>query len=149
MPSRRVAEHVTVTAPELAEIPIQALAESPQQARDDVIRSLRLREHARHRELRLESPLHLAARRDVADEAEGEQPLVGLDVAQADLDRKLAPVLPDGRELEPQAHGAHSGIEEKAFAVSSVARVKPLGHERLEGRAVELAPVVAQHLLQA
>ena len=148
MPSRLVPEDVAVHAPELPEIPAEALAQSLKQARKQILRRVRVREHPRHQELRVKALLRVPARRDVRDEAEGQEALLALDEAQADLHGKLGSVLAASGELETVSHGSHPGVAEEAAAVVRVSDPESLGQERLERLTVDLLPLVAEHLCE-
>jgi hypothetical protein len=58
--------------------------------------------------------------RDVRHEPERQEALIALDVAQADLNGKLDPVLAATGELESKPHGSHPRIGEEVTAMSDV-----------------------------
>ena len=57
-------------------------------------------------EAQTQLPLELLALRDVDDRAEGQQPFIGLDRVEANLDRKLGTVLAPAVQISTGTHRA-------------------------------------------
>ena len=89
----------------------------------------------------------LLAFRDVADRAGDKHSLFGLQRAQADLNRELAPIFAQTKELDARAHGAHPGISKKTGAVAGVLPPEALGNQNLNRLIQQLLPFIAKQLL--
>jgi hypothetical protein len=98
--------------------------------------------------LRLEKlafqPLAVA---DVVDEGNRKQALGGLDVAEADLDRKLGSVFPAASKVHPDAHRPHPRPCEVLFAVASMSPPLGLGKQNLDPRAEQFLAAITEHFL--
>jgi hypothetical protein len=91
-------------------------------------------------------PLLLA---DVAHGGRDEHALVGLERAEADLDRELAPIPPKSVELELCTHRTDARRREVPRPVRGMTGTEPLRHQHLLGLADQLFGVVAEQILGA
>src|SRR5439155_438938 len=94
-----------------------------------------------------EPVLRVPALGDVADDARDDQPVTGLEGAQADLRRKFAPVLAPAGKVEVGAHRPCPRIDEVFGAVLQVHSAYALGQQELDRLLQELAALVAEYLL--
>ena len=92
-------------------------------------------------------PLGVDAIGDVPDRRRDEDPFLGLDGAQADLHRDLAPILFPGRELEAGGHGPGPGVGEIRRPVAGVGDPALVGHEDLDRRPEQLVAQVPEEPL--
>jgi hypothetical protein len=81
---------------------------------------------------------------DVADRARDEAALLGLERAQADLDRELAAVTAEPEELQARAHAARVGRSRVPASVDLVLTAVARGDELLDRLPDELAARVAE-----
>src|SRR4029453_4740026 len=84
---------------------------------------------------------------DVPDRAGDEHAFLGLERAQADLDRELRSVLPPAKQLQAGAHRPDACRREVAAAMTEVGLSEALGHEDLDQPAEELCPWVPEQPL--
>ncbi len=84
---------------------------------------------------------------DVADGARDQGAVVGLERAQADLDRELRAVLAAAVQLEPGSHRPHSRVREEAAPMGPVTAALPIGHQQLDALTDELGTWVAEETL--
>src|SRR5207245_2245161 len=84
----------------------------------------------------------------VTDSAGDQYPFLGLQRAQADLHRKLTPVLPPPVKFQPRPHGSRARISKIARAVPGMRSSKPLGHQNLNRLPEQLLTGVAEQLLR-
>src|SRR5207245_10304055 len=70
----------------------------------------------------------------VTDSAGDQYPFLGLQRAQADLHRKLTPVLPPPVKFQPRPHGSRARISKIARAVPGMRSSKPRSEERRVGK---------------
>ena len=77
-------------------------------------------------------PFELLALCDVANRARYERSAVGFQRAEADLDRKLRPVLPQAEQFETDAHASRPRFAKEVAAVPRVRSAEPLGHEQFD-----------------
>ena len=84
---------------------------------------------------------------DVADRRRDQHPAGGLQPAQADLRRKLAPVLAAGDQIKPDTHRRVSAPAVNISRRDRMAFSQPLGHQHLHPLADQLlAPIAKQRL---
>ena len=84
---------------------------------------------------------------DVANRAGDQPPVIGLDGAQADLDREFALVLAQAVEFQAGAHRAHLGVGEVLAALLRMFATKTRRHQHIHRVAQQLGAGVAEELL--
>src|SRR5581483_4485191 len=88
--------------------------------------------------------LGLLAVAEIAHDRREQPPIPDGQRAEADLDRKLAPVLAPAEEREPGAHWPGPGRGDVADAVREMRFSVTLGEENLDGLPDQLRPSVAE-----
>ena len=84
---------------------------------------------------------------DVADRRRHEQALVGLERAEADLDRELAAVLVAAEELQARAHGAGRRVAQIALHVMAVMAAEASRDQLGDAEADDLLALIAEQPL--
>ena len=83
---------------------------------------------------------------DVADGAGDQPPVIGLDRAQANLDREFAAVFAQAIELQAHAHRTHLGVGEVLAALLRMLAAKARRHQHLDRVAEQLGAGVTEEL---
>ena len=94
----------------------------------------------------LELALEALALGDIPDRRDHEQPVVGLDRAEADLDRQLAAVLAEHEQLTAAAHRPGRRVGGKRRALPHMGGAEPLRQQPFHRLADQLTRVVPEAL---
>ena len=92
----------------------------------------------------LKLQLEPLALRDVADLRGGEDSLLSLERAEADLDGELRPILADRPEVEARAHRARPWVPEESATVPAVLVVEALWDQRVDATSRQLLGRVSE-----
>src|SRR6266480_8033767 len=80
----------------------------------------------------------------VADCGYRQDALVGLEWAEANLDRKLLPILAGAKQVETGTHFTAAGIFEKVASIAGILAMKRFGHEDLNLFSEQLLALIAE-----